>query len=107
MGVKVGKFIDLTNQRFGFWKVINKETKNKSGQTQWLCECDCGNNIITCTYKLHDKLITSCGCKNIETDKKYISYVPYIPYIPYVPNTMAHNKPSNLLLSQPMVLNFI
>lgn len=123
----MGKFINLTDQRFGFWKVICQEVKNKYGQTQWLCQCecgiqkivtsnslrtgnstscgcnhspdligkkfgnlsvintdyskgrkywmcqcDCGNAIITCTYKLKDKMITSCGCNiNNEKNDKY------------------------------------
>jgi len=124
----MGKFIDLTNQRFGFWQVINQQNKNKCGKTQWLCQCecgiqkiitsnslrtgnstscgcnhspnligkrfgnlfvigpdyskgrkywmcqcDCGKNIITATYKLRDNLVTSCGCNLLSKKYKLIT----------------------------------
>jgi len=41
----MGAFIDLTGQKFGKLTVLRnltKRTKNNSGPTVWLCQCDCG-----------------------------------------------------------------
>lgn len=68
----MGKLIDLTGQRFGFWKVLNKKEKNKSGQTQWLCECDCGTQKTVTSNSLRTGNSTSCGCNhapNLENKK--------------------------------------
>lgn len=60
----MGKLIDLTGQRFGFWQVLSKADKNKSGQTQWLCQCDCGTQKNITTNSLRTYNSTSCGCNH-------------------------------------------
>jgi hypothetical protein len=60
----MGKLIDLTNQRFGFWMVISLSEKNKSGQTQWLCQCDCGTQKLITANSLRIGNSTSCGCNH-------------------------------------------
>jgi len=59
----MGKRIDLTNQRFGFWQVIKESGKNKSGQFQYLCKCDCGTEKIISGNSLKSCNSTSCGCR--------------------------------------------
>lgn len=57
----MGKFIDLTGQRFGRWTVI-REYGRQNGHVTWLCECDCGNTSVVCTGDLRQGKSTSCGC---------------------------------------------
>ncbi len=60
----MGKLIDLTNQRFGFWIVLKQEDKSKSGQTQWLCQCECGIKKTVTSNSLRSGNSTSCGCNH-------------------------------------------
>ena len=57
--------IDLAGKQFGRLKVIERaETVNK--RTKWLCECDCGNEIIAEAYNLKSGHTQSCGCLQSE-----------------------------------------
>lgn len=62
-----GKFTkDLKGKRFGRLKVMKKSTKNKKGYMEWLCKCDCGNEITVSSTKLMQGMTKSCGCLSIE-----------------------------------------
>ena len=61
----MGKFIDLTNQKFGRLTVINN-TANTAHDRKWQCKCDCGNEIIVTTSNLKSGNTRSCGCLNTE-----------------------------------------
>lgn len=58
----MGRFRDLTGERFGRLLVIQKNGYNKHHQLYWLCECDCGNfkNVLGCVLSRGDT--NSCGC---------------------------------------------
>lgn len=56
------KSIDIKNKRFGFWVAIDKVGKNKSGQTLWLCQCECGIQKNVTLNSLRTGNSTSCGC---------------------------------------------
>jgi hypothetical protein len=61
----MGKFVDLTGQRFGRLVVIERVEKPeniKNRSTYWLCECDCGKKIITKSIRLKNEKTKSCGC---------------------------------------------
>ena len=58
----MGKVIDLTGQKFERLTVIRKLGSNKWGKKEWLCKCDCGNEIITITAHLRNGNTKSCGC---------------------------------------------
>lgn len=60
----MGKLIDLTGQRFGFWMVLSQDSKNRSGQTQWLCRCECGIQKPVTSNSLRTGNSTSCGCNH-------------------------------------------
>ena len=67
----MGKFIDLTGQRFGYWKVL--ERANKSGkQAYWLCKCDCGKIKTVSSSTLRNGTSRSCGCKDGKRNHYYI-----------------------------------
>ena len=64
----MGKFIDLTGQKFGRLTVKSK-LPQENGQKiiYWLCDCDCGTkNIKIRGYSLRNGHTKSCGCLNIE-----------------------------------------
>lgn len=61
----MGKFIDLTGQKFGRLIVVRR-AENKHGRVAWLCKCDCGKEIITTSYLLKSGQSKSCGCYNID-----------------------------------------
>ena len=39
------RLIDLTGKRFGKLKVLKMLPERKSGEVQWLVQCDCGNQL--------------------------------------------------------------
>lgn len=66
----MGKFIDLTGQRFG--KLVVKERALKDGHkgAYWLCQCDCGKTAIVAGSKLRSGHTQSCGCLQRERTSK-------------------------------------
>lgn len=55
--------IDETNKNYGFLTVIKQVNSNSHGAARWLCQCQCGNQIITTGNLLRGRKIFSCGCK--------------------------------------------
>ena len=74
----MSKLIDLTGKRFGRLTVVKRAENSKSGKTQWLCLCDCGNYVVVTSINLKNKHTRSCGCLNREStsnrNKKYNKY---------------------------------
>lgn len=62
--------MDLTGQRYGKLTATFFAGKNKHGQTQWLCRCDCGYKTVVTTGHLRSGHTKSCGCAAIETARK-------------------------------------
>ena len=61
----MGKFVDITGQRFGRWTVIKRSETIKK-QTTWLCKCDCGTIKSVRGSDLKSGKSVSCGCFNKE-----------------------------------------
>lgn len=63
----MGKFIDLTGQRFGRLTVLSRAeddiTASGKHWVKWLCQCDCGNTKSIRSKYLTSGRIQSCGCK--------------------------------------------
>ncbi len=58
----MGALIDLTDQAFGRWTVIERAGADKYGRVLWLCKCECGNEgVVPGRYLLNGKS-KSCGC---------------------------------------------
>jgi len=55
-------FQNLTGQKFNKLTVIEYVGKVKSGQSKWLCLCECGNNHEALGTHLKTGNIKSCGC---------------------------------------------
>lgn len=96
----MGKFNDLTGQKFGRLTIIKRIedaiTKNGNRFTQWLCNCDCGNNdviVLGSALTRNKRPTLSCGCLQKDkvggiTPNKYEFTDEYV--IGYTSNT---NKP--------------
>lgn len=66
--------IDLTGQRFGKLIVTKRKGVAKSGHALWLCKCDCGNERIITSNRLHLGTM-SCGCLQKERSSIVNKYV--------------------------------
>ena len=53
----MGKFQDLTNQKFNYLTAIKYE-----GNSKWLWKCDCGKQKIISAYDVKTGKTKSCGC---------------------------------------------
>lgn len=71
----MGRFIDLTGQRFGRLTVVKRVDdcvrSNGKKRVQWLCKCSCkeGNEVIVCGDHLKNGHTKSCGCYQKEMAK--------------------------------------
>lgn len=66
----MSKVIDLTGKRFGRLTVLHRVENTKAGQSQWMCKCDCGTQLVVAGQSLRNGRSKSCGCKRSETAKK-------------------------------------
>lgn len=66
----MGKFVDLTGQKFGRWTVIEKAQTSSTGHIKWHCKCECGAEREVASYSLLEHKSISCGCFRIEQTKK-------------------------------------
>lgn len=62
-------FKDLTGRKFHRLTAISRAHNSRSNQTQWLCRCDCGNEIVVRSASLLNGHTKSCGCYNDEIRK--------------------------------------
>lgn len=53
---------DLTGMKFGILTVVKRTDKNKSGNVQWICKCDCGETTVVSSSNLLRNHTVSCGC---------------------------------------------
>lgn len=58
----MGRFIDLTNKKFGRLLVIERSRNDKQGKPMWRCRCDCGSEITVRGAALSQGHTVSCGC---------------------------------------------
>lgn len=58
----MGKFIDLTGQKFSRLTVEKYVGKNKRGRSLWLCRCDCNKEVTVNSSDLKTGNTKSCGC---------------------------------------------
>lgn len=65
----MGRFQDLTGQKFGRLTVIER-AENKGKRTMWLCKCECGNVKVIPATNLKREEARSCGCLSRELAKE-------------------------------------
>ena len=55
--------LDLTGMRFGKLVCLHPaDEKDKRGNTQWVCKCDCGSTCLAAVPQLRSGYKKSCGC---------------------------------------------
>lgn len=67
----MGKYYDLSGEKFGRLKVIER-VENKANRIQFLCICECGNEKITSSELLRRGSVRSCGCLRKELAAKQL-----------------------------------
>lgn len=66
---------DLVGKKFGHLTVIAKSTeRGKQNQYIWLCQCDCGRQILATTSLPNSGQIVSCGHVRLERSKKNLRF---------------------------------
>ena len=60
------QFKDLTGKKFNRLTVIKRVENDSHNAAQWLCRCDCGNEIVVRGYCLTNGNTKSCGCYKME-----------------------------------------
>ncbi len=88
----MGRAIDITGRRFGRLVALRMTGHSQSGNALWLCQCDCGNQIVTDSNHLRHGLVRSCGClrrersrENILTNLKTLVRMKFGSPTPYDP----------------------
>lgn len=74
----MGKFVDLTGQKFNRLTVLGLGKRNSSGQVQWKCKCECGNIVLATTTYLKTGHTKSCGCYNKESASKRLKSTEFV-----------------------------
>ena len=64
--VIMGKFIELTGQRFGRLVVIGRSRETRTQGVYWDCICDCGTKKVIIGSSLRGGVTKSCGCIVVE-----------------------------------------
>lgn len=54
--------LELAGQKFGRLTAIERAPSNKQGNSQWLCQCECGKLVVVNSQKLKSGHTQSCGC---------------------------------------------
>jgi len=71
---------DLTGNKYGVLTVIKLDSM-RDKRAYWLCECDCGGEIVKRYDSLHDLKLPNCGCKTKELRadncKKHVAGTKY------------------------------
>lgn len=71
----MGKFNDLTGQKFGELLVLERDCSKVNKHTYWICKCSCGKIFSTRADTLLSSRVKSCGGKihhfNLPPEKKY------------------------------------
>ena len=65
----MGKFLDLTGQRFARLYVVRRAENHKK-QVVWKCKCDCGAVVYVQGGHLRGGKIVSCGCYQRENNRQ-------------------------------------
>lgn len=64
--------LNLKGKRFGRLVVLDRAENSKTGNTRWICKCDCGNDTIVSANHLRRGGVKSCGCykKDLMSNRK-------------------------------------
>jgi hypothetical protein len=65
------RFIDRTGLPYGRLKVLGYGGRNRIGQSNWVCQCECEEILMVFGGNLHSGHTTSCGCALIDAITKH------------------------------------
>lgn len=63
---------DLTGCKFGRLSVLKRVENSKHNAAQYLCKCECGNEIVVNSNNLRTGHSQSCGCKRKESTSAFL-----------------------------------
>lgn len=63
---------DLSGERFGKLLVLRRVENSKNGSAQFLCRCDCGNEVSVKATDLRGGKVMSCGCYKLQCKTKHL-----------------------------------
>lgn len=66
----MSKRIDISGKRFKRLFVLSYHSNDGSGNSKWICKCDCGNIVIVRSSTLINGRTLSCGCYGTERRKE-------------------------------------
>jgi hypothetical protein len=66
------RFQDLTGQVFNKMTILSHQGKNETGQSLWLCRCECGHEKIVAAHHLKTNSVKSCGCLIKENNSGFV-----------------------------------
>lgn len=73
----MGRLKDLTNIKFGKLTVQKRVGSNQYRKRLWLCQCECGNTIVSTTGDLTSGNTKSCGCLRVLFPNAKMSFNDY------------------------------
>ena len=53
---------DITGQKFGMLTALRYDSSDNQGRAKWLCECDCGSQLVVTASNMKGGKTVSCGC---------------------------------------------
>lgn len=66
------RLIDIAGQRFQRLTVLKSIRRDgRGGRSLWLCQCDCGENVIAYSYNLRSGNTGSCGCLHRKISREF------------------------------------
>lgn len=57
--------VDYVGEKYGLLTVLRRSEDTKCGAVQWICACECGNEIVVPSYTLKRGTIKNCGCVKV------------------------------------------
>lgn len=61
---------DITGQKYGRLTALKRVENDAHKHAQWLCKCDCGNEVVVLKNSLTSGRTRSCGCYYKDTRHK-------------------------------------
>jgi len=66
--------IDLKGVKYGKWTITDRVPREKgtTGQVKWICQCECGTEIIMGTHYIRNEWNSEdCGCSKDMVGKRF------------------------------------
>lgn len=72
----MNRLIDETGNRYNRLTVMKRAGSNKGGKATWLCQCNCGSQVIVSGVYLRSGHTKSCGCLLAERNRERL-WIPW------------------------------